>query len=107
MTQQQQRFSFGAGTTQESTELGTQEVDFSAFNSIFSTRKPRDVRAGLSSGSKSIAKGFLAGTLCLVGTPIVGAIAGGWGGLAKGVATGKQHGLDSLSESERHHFRAT
>ena len=32
-----------------------------AFNDVFSLRRPRDARAGLASGAKSIAKGLLAG----------------------------------------------
>lgn len=64
-------------------------VDLDTFNSVFSLRRPRDLGAGLSSGAKSIAKGVLAGTVSLVGAPVVGAVSGGWGGFAKGVGIGE------------------
>lgn len=41
------------------------------FDDVFSLRKPRDFRAGLASGAKSVAKGVLAGE----SSPLV---AGGW-----------------------------
>eukprot|EP00592_Proboscia_alata_P014724 CAMPEP_0194394398 /NCGR_PEP_ID=MMETSP0174-20130528/123833_1 /TAXON_ID=216777 /ORGANISM="Proboscia alata, Strain PI-D3" /LENGTH=646 /DNA_ID=CAMNT_0039190193 /DNA_START=64 /DNA_END=2004 /DNA_ORIENTATION=- len=61
------------------------------FNQLFSTRRPRDASAGLSSGLKSIAKGAVAGAVSLVGQPIAGAkddgLRGFLGGLATGVAS--------------------
>lgn len=65
---------------------GEPEVDF---NDIFSLRKPKDAKAGLSSGLKSIGKGLLAGAAGLVAAPIVGAHREGWVGAAKGVAAGE------------------
>ena len=58
------------------------------FNSLFSTRRPKDASAGLSSGLKSIGKGVLAGGVSLVAQPIAGAQQGGIGGFLSGLATG-------------------
>jgi len=55
---------------------------------LFSTRKPKDGWAGLSSGLKSVAKGTAAGVAALVASPIVGAQQEGAIGLAKGLAAG-------------------
>lgn len=44
----------------------SQAVDDLQFEALFSTRKPRDFRAGLASGAKSVAKGVLAGALPLL-----------------------------------------
>jgi hypothetical protein len=61
------------------------------FNALFSTRKPKDAMAGISSATKSVLKGTLAGAVSLVAQPIVGArqggVAGFFGGLASGVAS--------------------
>ncbi|KAL9183508.1 hypothetical protein ACHAXT_004364 [Thalassiosira profunda] len=61
------------------------------FNSLFSTRRPKDGWAGLSSGLKSVTKGTVAGVASLVAQPIAGAQEGGvkgfFGGLATGVAS--------------------
>lgn len=61
------------------------------FNSLFSTKKPKDGWAGLASGLKSVTKGTVAGLASLVAQPIVGAQEGGvkgfFGGLATGVAS--------------------
>lgn len=61
------------------------------FNSLFSTRRPKDGWAGLSSGLKSVTKGTLAGAASLIAQPIAGAQEGGvkgfFGGLATGVAS--------------------
>ena len=59
------------------------------FNSVFSLRKPRDIRAGCSSGLKSLGKGFAAGTVSLVAAPALGAFTEGWMGFAKGVGVGE------------------
>lgn len=61
------------------------EIDF---NSIFSLRKPRDAKAGLASGAKSVAKGVLAGAIGLFAAPAVGAHQEGFKGFAKGAAAG-------------------
>jgi hypothetical protein len=58
------------------------------FNDIFSIRRPKDAKAGLSSGLKSIAKGVIGGVAGLVAAPVVGAQQHGISGFAKGVATG-------------------
>ena len=61
------------------------------FNSLFSTRRPKDGWAGLASGLKSVTKGTVAGLASLVAQPIAGAQEGGvkgfFGGLATGVAS--------------------
>jgi hypothetical protein len=58
------------------------------FNSLFSTRRPKDASAGLSSATKSIGKGVLAGAVSLVAQPIAGAQQEGAKGFFKGLATG-------------------
>jgi curved DNA-binding protein CbpA len=58
------------------------------FDSLFSTRKPKDGWAGLSSGLKSVAKGVGAGLTGLIVAPIAGARAEGASGFAKGLAAG-------------------
>ncbi|KAF8819917.1 DnaJ domain-containing protein [Cardiosporidium cionae] len=55
---------------------------------LFSTRKPRDFAAGLSSGLKSIAKGTLMGAASLVILPVAGARQEGFSGFLKGAAKG-------------------
>ncbi|EFJ53165.1 molecular chaperone [Volvox carteri f. nagariensis] len=65
--------------------LGEPQVDF---NDVFSLRRPRDARAGLASGLKSIAKGVLGGAAGLVAAPIVGARSEGLAGFAKGLTQG-------------------
>lgn len=51
-------------------------------------RRPKDFKAGLASGAKSVGKGFLAGTVGLFAAPAVGAIQGGPLGFGKGLAAG-------------------
>ena len=58
------------------------------FDALFSTRKPKDGWAGLSSGLKSVAKGVVAGAANLVAQPIVGAQQSGVKGFFTGLATG-------------------
>jgi hypothetical protein len=58
------------------------------FDSIFSTRNPRDAAAGLSSGLKSITKGVVGGVASLVALPIIGAKEDGPIGFAKGIGLG-------------------
>jgi curved DNA-binding protein CbpA len=62
----------------------TQEV----FDSLFSTRRPKDGWAGLSSGFKSMAKGAGAGLAALIAAPIQGAQAEGGVGFVKGLGLG-------------------
>jgi hypothetical protein len=59
------------------------------FNDVFSLRNPKDIRAGVSSGLKSVAKGVIGGALSIVAAPALGAAEQGWAGFAKGVATGE------------------
>lgn len=59
-----------------------------AFDSLFSTRKPKDGWAGLSSGLKSVAKGTVAGVASLIAQPIAGAQSDGAKGFCIGLATG-------------------
>lgn len=58
------------------------------FNMLFSLRKPKDAKAGLASGAKSVAKGVIAGAIGLVAAPAVGAHQEGLAGFAKGAAAG-------------------
>ena len=100
-------------------EDGSRDEDAGAvaFNDVFSLRRPRDARAGLASGAKSIAKGLLAGvqarctygqvplpldlallvadagrgsagTAGLIAAPIAGAVQSGVKGFALGCAAG-------------------
>jgi hypothetical protein len=56
--------------------------------SIFSVRRPKDLKAGLASGLKSIGKGVACGVAGLVAAPIIGASQEGVSGCAKGVVAG-------------------
>lgn len=58
------------------------------FSTLFSTRKPKDGLAGLSSAAKSIGKGTIAGVVSLVAQPFVGAQQDGVRGFFTGLATG-------------------
>ena len=49
-----------------------EKADLSSLNSVFSLRKPKDIRAGLASGTKSIIKGVLAGGVTLFAAPAFG-----------------------------------
>jgi curved DNA-binding protein CbpA len=64
------------------------EEDQKMFEALFSTRKPKDGWAGLSSGLKSVAKGTAAGVAGLIAAPIHGAQQEGAAGFFKGLATG-------------------
>jgi curved DNA-binding protein CbpA len=55
---------------------------------LFSTRRPKDGWAGLSSGLKNAAKGTVAGVASLVANPIVGAQNNGVKGFVTGLGTG-------------------
>tara|TARA_Y100001933_G_scaffold167290_1_gene165479 strand:+ start:414 stop:1796 length:1383 start_codon:yes stop_codon:yes gene_type:complete len=56
--------------------------------SIFSTKKPKDIIAGTSSGLKNIAKGVGGGIACLLTMPIIGAKEKGFTGFFKGIGSG-------------------
>lgn len=58
------------------------------FNNLFSTRRPKDSFAGLSSATKSIGKGVVAGAVSLVAQPIAGARQDGIKGFLSGLTTG-------------------
>jgi hypothetical protein len=60
----------------------------SVLGSIFSLRKPKDFKAGLASGGKSILKGVGVGLAGLLVAPAMGALEEGPLGFAKGVGTG-------------------
>lgn len=85
----------GALTREEAEEQAEIEKDLEkereVFDSLFSTRKPKDGWAGLSSGLKSVSKGVIAGAASLVVQPVVGAqesgVKGFFTGLAAGVAS--------------------
>ena len=57
-------------------------------DALFSTRKPKDGWAGLSSGLKSVAKGTAAGVVSLFAQPVMGARQEGVKGFVKGLGTG-------------------
>ena len=63
------------------------------FNDIFSLRKPKDAKAGLSSGLKSIAKGCLGGFMALVASPVIGGCTNGFKGACAGFLAGKRESL--------------
>lgn len=73
---------------QESREEPDMEEMKAQFNDVFSLRKPKDAKAGLSSGAKSIGKGVLAGVVGLVAAPVMMAREEGVKGFAKGVGAG-------------------
>jgi len=58
------------------------------FNNLFSTRRPKDGFAGISSATKSIGKGVVAGAVSLVAQPIAGARQDGVKGFLSGLTTG-------------------
>lgn len=80
----------GSPNRSEFTDVNPEELDFDVVNSVFSLRRPKDLKAGVASGSKSFAKGVLFGSVSLVVAPAVGAFSEGWGGFAKGVGFGRQ-----------------
>jgi curved DNA-binding protein CbpA len=55
---------------------------------LFSTRRPKDGWAGLSSGLKNACKGTVAGLGCLIANPIIGAHSDGVKGFAAGLGSG-------------------
>ncbi|KAG1675389.1 hypothetical protein FOA52_012308 [Chlamydomonas sp. UWO 241] len=58
------------------------------FNDLFSLRRPKDAKAGFSSGLKSWGKGIAGGLAGLVAAPVIGAHKEGVTGCAKGLAAG-------------------
>jgi len=64
------------------------EKERAVFNQLFSTRRPKDGWAGLSSGLKSVARGTAAGMASLIAQPIAGAQQSGVPGFVTGLATG-------------------
>ena len=50
--------------------------------------RPKDAKAGLASGGKSILKGIAAGAAGLVAAPAIGAVQEGGLGFAKGLGAG-------------------
>lgn len=58
------------------------------FSALFSTRKPKDGWAGVSSGLKSVGKGTVAGVASLIAQPVAGAQENGFRGFLGGLATG-------------------
>ena len=55
---------------------------------LFSTRRPKDVSAGMASGAKTIMKGVVAGAIGLVAAPVMGAREEGVKGFVKGMGMG-------------------
>jgi len=74
-----------AATTGPGAVSGEAKFDI---NDVFSLRRPKDAKAGLASGAKSVGKGFLAGAATLVAAPAVGALQEGALGFGKGLAAG-------------------
>lgn len=78
-------------TTKQNAEQEQQEMDEDlaeageVFNSLFSTRRPKDGWAGVSSGLKSVTKGTVAGVASLIAQPIAGAQEGGVKGFFGGL----------------------
>ncbi|KAL8444276.1 hypothetical protein Emag_005537 [Eimeria magna] len=63
-------------------------ADKTVMGGLFSTRKPKDAGAGLSSGLKSVGKGVAVGAASLFVLPAVGAAQQGVGGFFKGIGAG-------------------
>eukprot|EP00041_Stephanoeca_diplocostata_P034424 m.1173100 g.1173100 ORF g.1173100 m.1173100 type:complete len:548 (-) comp24520_c0_seq5:3009-4652(-) len=70
------------------TDQPASDEDVPKFPELFSTKRPRDVRAGASSAAKSVAKGILGGVVTLVAAPILGAKESGAKGFVKGLGAG-------------------
>jgi hypothetical protein len=65
-----------------------EEEDPLANMTLFSTRRPRNLSAGVSSGLKSVAKGAAMGAVGLVAAPVLGAKEGGVKGFLAGLGAG-------------------
>ena len=72
---------------------------------IFSLRRPKDVKAGVSSGVKSLGKGLVGGAVGLIAAPVVGATQAGLAGFAKGIATGARRAANARACQARHGTR--
>jgi DnaJ-domain-containing protein 1 len=72
----------------ENKVIHKREEEENPLGEIFSTRRPKDAAAGLSSGLKNISKGVVGGIAALVALPIQGAKEGGPAGFAKGLGLG-------------------
>ncbi|GKY91439.1 hypothetical protein MPSEU_000116200 [Mayamaea pseudoterrestris] len=80
--------SLAAATEQNEGLQEELEAERVVFDSLFSTRTPKDGWAGLSSGLKSVTKGLAGGVATLVTAPIVGAQQEGAKGFVTGLAMG-------------------
>ena len=79
-----------AATTQQPAAASADVEEYQQhIDSVFSLKRPRDIRAGLSSGAKSAAKGIALGTAGLFAAPIFGAYTDGVKGFAQGVGAGE------------------
>lgn len=67
---------------------GATAADDLEFSDLFSVRRPKNVLAGLSSGTQSVLKGVTAGVATLIAAPIVGANQEGTSGFFKGLGAG-------------------
>ena len=65
-----------------------QDGELGADFELFSTRKPKDLKAGASSGIKSLCKGIFGGVSSLVVAPVLGAQQNGFSGFCQGLAQG-------------------
>ncbi|XP_053993601.1 uncharacterized protein LOC128884318 [Hylaeus volcanicus] len=72
----------------DTSESGRDLLDDLPISFPFSTKRPRDLGAGLSSGLKSAAKGIGLGVTSLVVAPTYGAIQEGFAGFLKGLGAG-------------------
>jgi hypothetical protein len=78
-----------ANVSQRNGSAGDTPEQAPSLSDVFSLRKPKDLRAGLASGGKSILKGVGAGIAGLFVAPAVGALEEGALGFAKGVGAGE------------------
>lgn len=65
-----------------------EDNDSPGIDMLFSTRKPKNMTAGISSGLKSVGKGIAAGAVSLVAAPVAGAKEEGVSGFLKGLGVG-------------------
>mmetsp|Transcript_248 Transcript_248/g.341 ORF Transcript_248/g.341 Transcript_248/m.341 type:complete len:587 (+) Transcript_248:140-1900(+) len=89
-TEDQQHVSILTSTSDKEQEELDRDLQESreVMNALFSTRKPKDGWAGLSSGLKSVVKGTAAGVASLIAQPIVRAQQDGVRGFVSGLGTG-------------------
>ena len=69
-------------------EPGSSAPEDADQTTLFSTRKPRNLQAGMASGIKSVAKGVGMGMVGLVAAPVLGAKEGGVKGFFTGLGAG-------------------